>query len=197
MKFLYGCVTSYFISQCIFFTEYGGRNRYEEKECRVVMSFRELEKFYNKIQLEMEKIIRIILLSIVCCTLENATVSSQIDSTFDVERGYYLKYFKDKLLVGLKQHLISNSNYMNDVNAFIINNGGVIDSLYHLGNYIGAEVSLIGTNSNAINFIQMYIESQLFESVTLNYLVEPVDFFIYPNQLHSSTQTLHRSLTSP
>ncbi len=130
----------------------------------------------------MKKIIRIIVLSIIFFTLENGTVSSQIDSTFNIERGYYLKYFKDKLLVGLKQNSISDSNYMNNVSAFVINNGGVIDSLYHLGSYTGAEVSLIATNSNAIHFIQMYIESQLFESVTLNYLIEPVEFFM-PNHI--------------
>lgn len=101
--------------------------------------------------------------------------------------GEFVEYYKNKLTLYLERSNATNTQYLQQVNDFIIQHGAMLDSISHISIWYIAEIQFIDTVSDAINIIDDFKESELFEYVYLTGVIRLNDFFDpndprFPNQ---------------
>lgn len=104
----------------------------------------------------------------------NTVIFSQSDIiTEGIYNGEPIKYYKNKLILGYRLDSLDNSSYISRATDFILSNGGSIDSTVKILNFIELHVTLMTYNSDAINYVDDFKNSNLFEYVCLSGVIEP------------------------
>ena len=104
----------------------------------------------------------------------NTVIFSQTETiTEGIYNGEPIKYYKNKLVLGYRLDSLDNSSYISRANDFILSNGGSIDSTITVLNFIELHVTLMPYNSDAINYVDDFKNSNLFEYACLSGVIEP------------------------
>ncbi|MBK8553905.1 MAG: hypothetical protein IPL53_23815 [Ignavibacteria bacterium] len=109
-----------------------------------------------------------------------------LKSYSQISEGIYnnehIKYYTNKLILAYKTDSVNHSSYIDRANEFIFTHGASIDSLYSAGRYSVVEITLLSFNSDALNYIDVFINSSVFQFVSFNGVIEPDGFdFDLPN----------------
>ncbi|MFZ1320643.1 MAG: hypothetical protein WAT71_03725 [Ignavibacteria bacterium] len=111
----------------------------------------------------------------ICITILflSTSVFSQSKIVTGMYNGEYQKYYKDKLILAYLPDSVNNIDFIHKVNNFIRKHNGSIDSVKSILQYSEIEITLYSYNTDAIDFLDIFKNSGLFEYVCLYGIIEP------------------------
>lgn len=111
----------------------------------------------------------------VCITI--LFLSSSVFSQSKIVTGTYngepLAYYKDKLIVAYLTDSVNNIEYIHRVNDFIRKHNSSIDSVISILQYREIDITFYSNNADAVDLIDIFKDSGLFEFVSLSGLIVP------------------------
>ncbi len=116
------------------------------------------------------------------CPFNVSISQASLETNTGIYDGREVVYYKKKLKVYLFADSVNNQSYLQRVENFIISKSGVIDSIYTFLGLSMAAIHFTSEQSDALNLLQVFEESNLFEHVRPYCVISPVGSgFTIPN----------------
>ncbi|HQY19232.1 MAG TPA: hypothetical protein PK294_08090 [Ignavibacteria bacterium] len=132
------------------------------------------------------KLIFLVFLFIVFNALNISPVNSQTQQIRKVEyEGELVEYFKNKLILYLQRDKAAESTYLKEVNEYINLHGGKLDSISKVSIWYIAEIQFADSSADAVNIIDDFKNSGLFEYVYLDFVIRLNELFDPNNSVYS------------
>ncbi|MFZ1321901.1 MAG: hypothetical protein WAT71_10125 [Ignavibacteria bacterium] len=118
------------------------------------------------------KLIIFVFLFIVVNVLKISPANCQTQQIIKGEyEGELVEYYKNKLILYLQRDKAIDSNYLKEVNEYININGATLDSISKNSIWYIAEIQFADSSIDAINIINDFKDSGLFEYVYLDFVI--------------------------